>query len=66
MVDPTLLDQALGELVRLRAMTDRRARFRAGSYVSALQEWAARLCVDPLKLNKLVLIKEAISRHHRR
>ena len=33
-------------------------------YASALEEWADRLAVDPPKLNKLVLVREAVSSGH--
>jgi hypothetical protein len=59
-VDRALLKQALSELIRLKASTDNPTRFLAQFYTSALEEWAEHLGVDPLKLNKLVLIKEVV------
>ena len=64
MVDRKLLKQALSELVPLKTFTHDPARLLGQLYHSALEEWAERLSVDPLKLNKLVLIREAVSRHH--
>ena len=64
MVDRKLLKQALAELVHLKTRTHDASRFLGQLYRSALEEWAERLSVDPLKLNKLVLIREAISRNH--
>jgi hypothetical protein len=46
-------------------MLDRKL-LKQALYASALEEWADRLSIDPPKLSKLVVIKEAISthRHH--
>jgi len=62
MIDRRLLRQALRELVRLKGSTDDPTRYLAKLYASALQEWARRLRVDPLKLNRLVLFRKAMSR----
>ncbi len=40
------------------------SRFLGQLYVAASEEWAERLTIDPLKLNKRILIREAISRCH--
>ena len=61
MLDRKLLKQALDELVMLKSCVNDPSRFLSQLYVSALEEWAERLSVDPPKLNKLVLIKEAVS-----
>ncbi len=61
MVDRKLLKQALNELVRLRNGTHHSRGFLTQLYASALREWADRLNVEPHKLNKLVLIREATS-----
>jgi hypothetical protein len=66
MLDRKLLKQALDELVMLKSCVHGPSRFLGQLYASALEEWADRLSMDPPKLNKLVLIKEAVSiqRHH--
>jgi hypothetical protein len=66
MLDRKLLKQALDELVMLKSRVHDPSRVLGQLYASALEEWADRLSVDPPKLNKLVVIKEAIStyRHH--
>ncbi len=66
MLDRRLLRQALDELVRLKSCMHDPSRVLGRLYASALEEWADRLDVDPPKLSKLVIIKEAISthRHH--
>lgn len=61
MRDRKLLKQALDELVMLKSCAHDPSRFLGQLYASALEEWADRLSVDPTKLNKLVLIKEAVS-----
>ena len=61
MVDRKLLKQALRELVPLRNHAHDPSRFLGQLYVWVLEEWAERLTVDPFKLNKLVLIREATS-----
>jgi hypothetical protein len=65
-LDRNLLKQALDELVRLKSCVHDRSRVLGRLYASALEEWADRLSIDPPKLSKLVIIKEAISthRHH--
>jgi hypothetical protein len=66
MVDRRLLKQALDELVMLKSYVHDPSRVLGRLYAPALEEWADRLNVDPPKLSKLVVIKEAIStnRHH--
>ena len=61
MVDPKLLKQALSELVVLKNRVHDPSRFLGHLYIAALEEWADRLSVDPPKLNKLVIIREATS-----
>jgi hypothetical protein len=63
MLNRTLLKQALEELVRLKSCVHDPPRVLGRLYDSALEEWADRLNVDPPKLSKLVIIKEAISTH---
>lgn len=65
MLDRKLLKQALDELVVLKSCGHGPSRFLGQLYASALEEWADRLSVDPPKLDKLVLIKEADSTQHR-
>ncbi len=60
-VDRKLLKQALNELVRLKGSTDDPTRFLSQLYTFALAEWSEQLGLEPLKLNKLVLIREAVS-----
>jgi hypothetical protein len=64
MVDRKLLKTALSELVRLKNGTHKPTGLMAHLYTSALEEWADRLAVDPPKLNKLVLGREAVSSEH--
>jgi hypothetical protein len=64
MVDRKLLKTALSELVRLKNSTQKPTCLMAHLYASALEEWADRLAVDPPKLNKLVLVREAVSSEH--
>jgi hypothetical protein len=61
MRDRKLLKQALNELVVLKSCVHDPSRFLYQLYASALEEWADRLSVDPPKLNKLVIIREATS-----
>jgi hypothetical protein len=63
MVSRELLREAVSELVRLKTATEDPTRFLAQLYDSALSEWAGRLQVDRLKLDKLVSIKGSISIH---
>jgi hypothetical protein len=63
MLDRKLLQQALDELVRLKSCVHDPSRALGQLYASALEEWADRLSIDPPKLSKLVVIKEAISTH---
>jgi hypothetical protein len=64
LVDRKLLKTALSELIRLKNGTQEPTGLMAHLYASALEEWADRLDVDPPKLNKLVLIREAVSNKH--
>jgi hypothetical protein len=64
MVDRELLKTALSELVRLKNGTQKPTCLMAHLYTSALEEWADRLDVDPPKLNKLVLVRAAVSSEH--
>jgi hypothetical protein len=64
MIDRKLLKMALSELVRLKNGTRKPTCLMAHLYASALEEWAHRLNVDPPKLNKLVLVREAVSSEH--
>ena len=60
-VDRELLDNALRELVRLRrTKTVKGTWLVSGVYSAALNEWAESLGVDPRKLNKLVLVVDAV------
>jgi hypothetical protein len=61
MRDRKLLKQALDELVVLKSCVHDPSRFLGQLYASALREWADRLSVDPPKLNKPVIIREATS-----
>jgi hypothetical protein len=63
MLDRKLLKQAIDELVMLKSCGHDPSRFLGQLYASALEEWADRLSVDPPKLNKLVIIREAVSTH---
>jgi hypothetical protein len=64
MVDRKLLRTALSELIRLKNGTEKPRGLIAHLYASALEEWADLLDVEPPKLNKLVLIREAVSSKH--
>ena len=59
-VDREMLKEALRELVRLRAKTVDQTGLVSRLYNAALEEWAGRLDVEARKLNKLVLVKEAL------
>jgi hypothetical protein len=61
--DLVLLKEAVNELVRLKHGTEDSTRFLARLYASALEEWANRLGMDPVQLNRLVLMKVAVSEH---
>ena len=52
--DLDLLKEAVSELARLKATAEAPTRFLTHLYASALEEWASRLGMDPLQLNKLV------------
>ena len=64
MVDRKLLKTALMELIRLKNGTEETTGLLAHLYASALEEWADLLDVEPPKLNKLVLNREAVSSKH--
>ena len=64
MVDRKLLRTALSELIRLKNGTAKQTGLIAHLYASALEEWADLLDVESPKLNKLVLIREAVSSKH--
>jgi len=60
--DSELLKQALDELIRLK-LKPRAAdptRYLTQLYTSALAEWADRLEMSPIDLNKLLLIRETV------
>jgi len=59
-VDRELLKEALRELVRLRTRTIDQTGLVSRLYSAALEEWAESLGVEARKLNKLVLVKEAV------
>jgi hypothetical protein len=59
-IDREMLNEALRELVQLRTEVPDPTRLVARLYTSALEEWAIRLGVEARKLNKLVLVKEAL------
>jgi hypothetical protein len=63
MLDRKLLKQAINELVRLKSCVHDPSRFLGQLYASALEEWADRLSMELPKLNKLVVIREAVSTH---
>jgi hypothetical protein len=52
--DLDLLKEAVSELARLKGAAEGPTRFLSRLYTSALEEWASRLGMDPLQLNKLV------------
>jgi hypothetical protein len=52
--DLNLLKEAVSELARLKGAAEGPTRFLSRLYASALEEWAGRLGMDPLQLNKLV------------
>ncbi|WP_262269764.1 hypothetical protein [Microvirga yunnanensis] len=64
MLDQQLLKQALDELVILKSCVHGPSRFLGRLYASALEEWADQLSIDPPKLDKLVVTKEAASIQH--
>ena len=60
-IDRQLLRRALSELVPLKRGEDNPTRLLFQLYTSVLEEWAQQLGVEPHKLNKLVLVREATS-----
>jgi hypothetical protein len=61
--DLNLLKEAVSELARLKDAAEGPTRFLARLYASALEEWASRLGMDPLQLNKLVRTDDAALAH---
>lgn len=53
-----LLKEAVSELARLKDAAERPSRVLTHLYASALEEWAGRLGMDPLQLNKLVPVAD--------
>jgi hypothetical protein len=52
--DLGLLKEVVSELARLKDAAEGPTRFLTRLYASALEEWASRLGMGPLQLNKLV------------
>jgi hypothetical protein len=61
--DLDLLKQAVTELVKLKSAAAGSTGFRDRLYASALEEWADHLGLDPHQLDKLVLMRQAVSEH---
>jgi hypothetical protein len=61
--DLDLLKEAVSELARLKGAAEGPTRFLSHLYASALEEWADRLGVDPLQLNKLVPTGDVVPGH---
>ena len=61
--DLDLLKEAVSELARLKGAAEGPTRFLSRLYASALEEWASRLGMDPLQLNKLVPIGDGVPGH---
>jgi len=57
--DVDLLKEAVSELTRLKDAAEGSTHFLSHLYASALAEWAGRLRMDPLQLNRLVLMQDA-------
>lgn len=53
--DFDLLKETVSELARLKDAAEGRTRFLTRLYTSALEEWAGRLKMDSLQLNKLIV-----------
>jgi hypothetical protein len=60
-MDREHLRKALAELVPLKSCAENPTRLLFHLYTSALEDWAWQLGVEPHKLNKLVLIRQAVS-----
>jgi hypothetical protein len=60
-IDRKLLREALRELVRLRTTAFGRTGFVSRLYKAALEEWAGRLGVETRRLNRLVVVREAVT-----
>ena len=58
-----LLEEAVSELARLKGAAEGPSPFLSRLYASALEEWAGRLGMDPLQLNKLVLTGDGAAAH---
>jgi len=56
--------EAVSELARLRGAVGGPTRFLARLYASALEEWAGRLGIDRHRLDRLVLMGEAVPDLH--
>jgi hypothetical protein len=61
--DLDLLKEAVSELARLKGAAEGPTRFLSRLYASALEEWASRLGMDPLQLNKLVPTGDVVPGH---
>ena len=61
--DLDLLTEAVSELARLKGAAEGPTRFLTHLYASALEEWAGRLGMDPLQLNKLVPTGNVVPGH---
>jgi hypothetical protein len=60
-IDRERLRKALGELVPLKSSAENPTRLLFQLYTSALEDWAWQLGVEPHRLNKLVLVRQAVS-----
>jgi hypothetical protein len=49
-----LMKAALAELTRLKGAAEHSQNFLGRLYASALEEWAGRLGMDPMRLNQIV------------
>ena len=61
--DLDLLKEAVSELAMLKGAAEGPTRFLTHLYASALEEWADRLGMDPLQLNKLVPTGDVVLGH---
>jgi hypothetical protein len=60
-VNRELLRKALHELVQLKSGAENPTRLLFQLYTSALEDWAWQLGVEPHKLNRLVVVRQAVS-----
>jgi hypothetical protein len=60
-VDREVLRRALRELVQMKNGTENPTCLLFQLYTSALEEWAWQLGIEPQKLNRLVVIRHAVS-----